>query len=97
MSVSNVKAFFEKVAKDKALQVKLKALDKRAKENHDEAIAEIVKIASAAGIEFTPKDLAQARQARARKLTAAELQATAGGWSCQGPGGCQVDYGVRSW
>ena len=51
MSVENVKAFFDKVAEDKALQEKLKALAER-----EEALyADLVQVASAAGCEFTTR------------------------------------------
>ena len=80
MSAKNVKAFFEKVAEDKALQAKLRALDKKA--GIEKAIADLVKIASAAGFEFTAQDLAQARRAQARKLSASELKTVAAGDAC---------------
>ena len=61
MSVENVKAFFEKVEGDKALQAKLQALNAKAGENRDKEIAELLEIASAAGFEFTSDDFAKAR------------------------------------
>ncbi|MFZ5642574.1 MAG: Nif11-like leader peptide family natural product precursor [Bacillota bacterium] len=61
MSVIQVKAFFEKVEEDKALQEKLKALDKKAKKALDTAIDELVEIARMEGFIFTPQDLVDAR------------------------------------
>lgn len=75
MSVENVKAFFEKVAEDKDLQEKLKALAER-----EEALyADLVQIASAAGFKFTTADARKAHAAAARELSADELDAVAGG------------------
>ena len=82
MSVANVKAFFEKVAEDEALQEKLKALAER-----EEAMyADLVEIASAAGFEFTTADARRARVDVARDLSDEELDAVAGGRG--GPVGC---------
>jgi len=62
MSVKNVKAFYEKVAEDKILQKKLKALNKKAKESgaQDAAIDELVEIAKSEGFKFTRQHLADA-------------------------------------
>ena len=85
MAAKDVKAFFAKVAEDKELQARLKALGNKAAKAAEESAAEIAKIAAAAGFEFTPKDLAQARKERVRKLTKADLQAVAGGGGhCEG-------------
>ena len=78
MSVENVKAFFEKVAEDKELQEKLKALAER-----EEAMyADLVQIASAAGFEFTTADARKAHVAAASELSDEELDAVAGGGGC---------------
>jgi predicted ribosomally synthesized peptide with nif11-like leader len=75
MSVKNVHAFFAKAAEDKDLQKKLKALGER-----EEAMyAELVKTASATGFQFTTADARKARASAARKLSAQELDAVAGG------------------
>jgi predicted ribosomally synthesized peptide with nif11-like leader len=73
MSVKSVKAFFDKVAKDKELQAKLKLLNDEAKDTLDVAIAELIKIAKAEGFEFTADDYAKARAERS-KLSPAELK-----------------------
>jgi predicted ribosomally synthesized peptide with nif11-like leader len=73
MSAKNVKAFFEKVEKNKALQEDIKRLDKKAEDNEKEAIAELVKIAYAAGFEFTLNDFIKAR-AEKRIISANELK-----------------------
>lgn len=78
MSVKNVKAFFEKVEGDKVLQAKLKALGTKVRENRDEEMAEFLVIASAAGFEFTPDDIAKARSQK-WKISADEFQTVAGG------------------
>ena len=75
MSVEKVKAFFAKAAEDKNLQKKLKAVAER-----EEAMyADLVKIASAAGFEFTTADARKAHAAAVRELSADELDAVAGG------------------
>ena len=70
MSVKNVKAFFAKLEGDKVLQTKVGALKERAKKDVNDAVAELVKIASAAGCAFTADDYAKART---RKAKAAEV------------------------
>ena len=91
MSVENVKAFFEKVAEDEALQEKLKAAREKRKAAVEAARAEVVSIASEAGFEFTPADLAQAREQATRELSMDELKAVAGGeqWCFVCKCGCQ--------
>jgi len=73
MSVKNVKAFFEKIEWDTALKEKWKVLDKKARDNEKEAIAELVKFASAAGFEFTPQDLAKVK-AQEQKFSEDDLK-----------------------
>lgn len=73
MSVKNVEAFFEQVAGDKALQSKLKALDRKV----EESIIELAKIAAAEGFEFTPEDFAKARSKK-RKISAREFRKVKG-------------------
>jgi predicted ribosomally synthesized peptide with nif11-like leader len=97
MSVKDVKAFFEKVAQDKDLQKKLKALTER-----EEAIySDLVKIAKAEGFEFTAADLAAVRKARPRnaKLSDAELKGVAAGTGgFKGKGVCLLPgSGPRLW
>lgn len=62
MSVKNVKAFFAKMEGDKELLAKVGALQKKVKENLAQATADLVKIASAAGFEFTADDYERARK-----------------------------------
>jgi predicted ribosomally synthesized peptide with nif11-like leader len=64
MSVKSVKDFFEKVEADKALQAKLKALDKTAREATDAAIGELVAIGKAEGFAFTAQDFIDAKTER---------------------------------
>lgn len=78
MSVKNVMAFFEKVEGNKALQEKIKVLDWKVEDNEKEAITELVKIASAAGFEFSLDDFAKAR-AEKRKISEDELKKVTGG------------------
>ena len=89
MSAKNVDSFFEKVAQDKTLQAKLKALHqktlKETKESKDKASAAVAKIALAAGFKFTAKDLAGARGAKAKKPSKTELSEVSGQWmDCSG-------------
>jgi len=72
MSVKNVKAFYGKVEEDKALQAKLKALDKKAKEAQDAVIGELVGIAKTEGFVFTPKDLFKVRSEQPKTKLQAE-------------------------
>ena len=79
MSVENVKKFFEKVEGDKELKAKLAALGEKRKAQEAAAVAELVKLAAAAGYAFTAADLAQARKQAASELSEEELKAVAGG------------------
>jgi predicted ribosomally synthesized peptide with nif11-like leader len=83
MSAINVKRFFEKVASDKSLQAKLKALHVRAGAEETAAVA---KVAAVAGFKFAAKELAQARKSKAKK---AKLSDVAG--QSQAPG-CDYSY-----
>lgn len=69
MSVKNVKAFYEKVEGDKTLQAKLKALDRKAEDSVKEAIAELTKIASGTGFEFTIDDFFKAKSEKLETST----------------------------
>ncbi|MFC1579491.1 Nif11-like leader peptide family natural product precursor [Thermodesulfobacteriota bacterium] len=69
MSVENVKAFFENAAEDKALQEKLKDLAKR----EADLYADLVRIASEAGFEFTTADVRRARIESESNLSNEEL------------------------
>jgi predicted ribosomally synthesized peptide with nif11-like leader len=89
MPAKSVDAFFEKVAQDKSLQAKLKALhQKTLRETQgikDEASAEVAKIAAEAGFKFTAKDLAGARGAKVKKPSKRELSEVSGQWmDCSG-------------
>ena len=72
MSMKNVKAFFDKMAEDKELYAKVVAVNKKAPAKG--AIAELVKIASAAGFKFTAEDFAKAG-AQKQKVSKGELKA----------------------
>lgn len=65
MSVEKVKAFYEKVAEDEALQKELKALAEREKLLQ----TELVKIASASGFNFTIEDACKARLEKVRDIS----------------------------
>jgi predicted ribosomally synthesized peptide with nif11-like leader len=83
MSRTNVDGFFEKVAGNKSLQAKLKALQKKTvTEARGKGAAALVKIASAAGFKFSAKDLAQVRKATVKKLSKAALVDVAGQSDC---------------
>jgi predicted ribosomally synthesized peptide with nif11-like leader len=83
MSASNVKAFFTQVEKDKTLQAKLKALQKKTlTESEKKATAEVVKIASAAGFKFTASSLVQARAGKGGNRPGAELSEVTGQEDC---------------
>jgi predicted ribosomally synthesized peptide with nif11-like leader len=89
MPAKSVDAFFEKVAQDKSLQAKLKALHqktlKESKESKEKASTAVAKIAAAAGFKFTAKDLTGARGAKAKKPSKAELSEVSGQWmDCSG-------------
>ncbi len=82
MAGKSVEAFFGKVAEDKALQAKLKALHqktlKETQQIKDQASAEVVKIAAAAGFKFKLADLTQARKGKAAKASRAQLAEVVG-------------------
>lgn len=88
MSVKDVKAFFAKMEGDKVLLEKVGSLHKKSKENMDEAIANLVKIASAAGFEFTTDDYLKVRTHKQKdtKLSAESFGKGLGGcnsnWTC---------------
>jgi hypothetical protein len=85
MSAKNVNSFFEKVAVSKPLQAKLNALHKKImKDSKEESAAEIVKIASAEGFEFTAKDWNQERKARVKRASKAEAAGVTGQIYCEG-------------
>ncbi|MEW6359367.1 MAG: Nif11-like leader peptide family natural product precursor [Planctomycetota bacterium] len=83
MSVKNVTAFFEKLETDKALQAKVRALGEKRKKQDEATLAELAKIAKAAGLGFTPAEYAQARKKAAGELSEEQLKAVAGGQGCQ--------------
>ncbi|NOZ23319.1 MAG: Nif11-like leader peptide family natural product precursor, partial [Planctomycetes bacterium] len=84
MSVENMKAFFEKVEGDEALQAKVKALIDKHEPKSDAAAAELVKIASEAGYDFSTDHVAQAQKAAKGELSEGDLEKVAGGYSCTG-------------
>jgi len=89
MPAKSVEAFFDKVAASKALQTRLRALHrktlKETKRINDQASAEVVKIAAAAGFRFRLADLTQARKRRASKASQAQLSEVMGqSWLCTG-------------
>jgi predicted ribosomally synthesized peptide with nif11-like leader len=96
MSVKDVRAFYEKVAEDKALQTKVKALAEKVRSQEEAAVKEIVGIASAAGFRFTTADLESARKERIEKLSEQDLQAVAGGANVPAVGGiCLINLHKR--
>jgi predicted ribosomally synthesized peptide with nif11-like leader len=88
MSQARVRAFFEKVESDKQLQRKLKTLSE---ENEREAIARVVKLASAAGYDFTPDELRKARSARVEAFPGLRAP-RAGGDCCYYAQGCMPGF-----
>jgi predicted ribosomally synthesized peptide with nif11-like leader len=60
MSVDNVKAFFEKVEEDRALQEQLKTLRQNTPAEKDQAVRTLITIAAGAGFEFTAEDFQNA-------------------------------------
>ena len=89
ISTENVSAFFEKVADDKGLQEKLKAIDVGVHEGQkalDGARGKAVQVAADAGYDFTAAELSQRLQSGEKELREGELKAVAGGWEDQTPG-----------
>jgi predicted ribosomally synthesized peptide with nif11-like leader len=74
MSVATVRRFYERVADDKELQVKLNALHGTPGAGREAAVSELVAVAAAAGYDFTAADLVQAVDARPRRLSGTELR-----------------------
>ena len=85
MSVKSVDAFFERVAEDKSLRSKMNGLHVRiVRDSRQTSAAEIVRIASAAGFEFTAADWHRRRNAKAKKASKAELAGVTGQRWCEG-------------
>jgi len=85
MSAKNVDAFFEKVAEDKSLQAKLNGLHKQiVADSRKESLAEVMKIAAAAGFKFTAADWSVRRKAKVKKASKAELAGVTGQMWCEG-------------
>lgn len=88
MSVDNLKAFYGKVEGDNALRQKMKTVAEKGKVNHDAAVADLVKMGSDAGYQFTSGHVADARKAASGDLSADELKNVAGGgevgYTCTG-------------
>ena len=79
-----MKAFFEKVEGDEALQAKVQAIVEKHEPQSDAAVAELVQIASEAGCEFDAEHVAQAQKAAGGELSDDDLAKVAGGYSCTG-------------
>jgi len=62
MPLKDVQLFFKLVETDKALQAKVKALAQKHKEQVEPGVAELVKLAAAAGFHFTAAELTEARK-----------------------------------
>ncbi|MCP4292044.1 MAG: Nif11-like leader peptide family natural product precursor [bacterium] len=75
MSVENVNVFFEKVSGNEELQMKLKALAEREKGIY----ADLVKIASEVGCNFTAQDARKAHVKTVRELSKEKLDQVTGG------------------
>ena len=80
MSVENVKSFIEKVRKDKSLQAKVSAVHKQ---HADAEVAGLVKVASAAGLNFSAEDFNQVRGPK--KPPKGELSDVTGQMTCTIP------------
>ena len=93
MSVENMKALFEKVEGDEALQAKVKVLTEKHEGQSEAAVAELVKVAAEAGYDFSADHVAQAQKLAAGELSDDDLEKVAGGYSCTGDllrGACKV-------
>ena len=88
MSMDNLKAFYKKVDGDSALQQKMQAVATKGKVDHDSAVADMVKVGSDAGYDFTADHVKLAHKATAGKLSDDELKGIAGGaglgYTCTG-------------
>jgi len=88
MPTKSVDLFFVKVAEDKALQAKLKALHKQCLKETEASKAKasgaVVKLAAAAGFKFQLKDLALARKAKAKPSRAELAEVTGRSMNCSG-------------
>jgi len=85
MSSKSAEQFFEKVAQNKTLQAKLKALHKKTLIAVKAANAGVVKLAAAAGFKITAKDLVAAPGAKSPKAPKGQLREVAGqGINCSG-------------
>jgi len=82
MSTRNVRAFYDKVAEDKALQARLSALHKDCGGNKEEEVAGLVTIAAATGCVFTAGDLARVLVAKPRILAGTEWRKTVKAEDC---------------
>jgi predicted ribosomally synthesized peptide with nif11-like leader len=89
MSVQNVRAFFDGVESDTTLRDSIMVLHKKAQTDLDGAIADLVKIASAAGFKFTAEDYAKVRAehkpvdaALSDEASLKAMDCCNSGWSC---------------
>ena len=88
MSEQAVKEFKKKLARDAGLRAKVQAIDRK---NVPAALAQIVKIAAAAGFSFTTEEARRLirPQASSAELSAKDLDKVAGG----GEDGFEWDWG----
>ena len=87
MSVDQAKAFFQKVKEDEALGKKLADAQAAYKGDKEGAVAAvIIPVAAEAGFKFTTEDVKAAFPTGEGEASEDELEAVAGGFSCQGIG-----------
>lgn len=87
MSVDQVKAFFQKVKEDEALGKKLSDAQAAYKGDKDGVVAAvIIPVAAEAGFKFTTEDVKAAFPTGEGEASEDELDAVAGGFTCQGVG-----------
>ncbi len=93
MSKEQVKAFFEKVEVDKALQEELKILDEQAtdKRTREDSLSKIVNIAKVSGFVFTKEDFINARNEEPMLKTLESNEKDDACWYFWGDGGDSDD------
>jgi len=89
MSVANLKSFYGKVEGDETLQHKMDAVAEKGKVDHGGAVADLVKMGSDAGYQFTADHVNEAHKAASGELSADELASLAGGG--------EVGYDCTGW
>ena len=88
MSVDNAAAFFAQIAKDKALCEKLSTVQEQLQQNDPAGLEELIRIASEAGLDFTPQHLAEFLKAHLTedgRLSDKDLGQVAGGVTIVNP------------